>query len=144
MMRRREFITLLGGAAAACPLAAQAQQPALPVIGWLDSASLGERREVLAGFHTGLQEISYREGQNVMLAYSWAEHLSERIAPLAVDLARRQVAVIVASGAASALSSSVESAACLARSHCNTGRSGQGVCHPGPNRRLICHGARLH
>jgi putative ABC transport system substrate-binding protein len=103
MMRRREFITLLGGAAAACPLAAQAQQPALPVIGWLDSASLGERREVLAGFHTGLQEISYREGQNVMLAYSWAEHLSERIAPLAIDLARRQVAVIVASGAACAL-----------------------------------------
>ena len=69
-MRRREFITLLGGTAA-WPLAAQ--QQALPVVGWLDTLSLEWRRNALAGFHAGLQESGYREGQNVVFEYRWAE-----------------------------------------------------------------------
>jgi P27 family predicted phage terminase small subunit len=103
-LRRREFIAALGGAAAVVwPVAARAQRSALPVVGWLDSPALEARRDWLAAFHAGLRETGYREGVNVALVYGWADNRSESLAPLAADLVRRQVDVIVASGAASAI-----------------------------------------
>src|SRR3954471_5638877 len=94
-MRRREFIGLIGGAAASWPLAAGAQQASRPVIGFLRSASAAEATELVAAFRDGLKEAGYIEGQNVAIDFRWAEGRSDRLGELATELIRRPVAVLV-------------------------------------------------
>ena len=101
MSTRRDFITLIGGAAAAVtwPLAARAQQPTMPVVGLLDSRSPSEAvTDRLRGFRQGLKDTGYVEGDNVTIAYRWAENQIDRVPALAADLVRQQVAVIVSAG----------------------------------------------
>jgi putative ABC transport system substrate-binding protein len=97
-VKRREFIALVGSAAAAWPLAAQAQQPALPVIGFMVASSLGSVRQQVTAFREGLKESAYVEGQNVAIEYRYAEGQPDRFPALAADLVRRQVAVFAVGG----------------------------------------------
>jgi ABC-type uncharacterized transport system substrate-binding protein len=102
-MRRREFITLLGGASAAWPLAARAQQSAMPVVEFIRVGSAGANAPNTAAFRKGLSETGYVEGQNVTVEYHWLEDQYDRLPPLMADLVRRRVAVIATPGNTPAL-----------------------------------------
>src|SRR5262245_54870100 len=103
MIHRREFLALLGGAAAAWPIAARAQQPAIPVIGFLGASTPETNLERMRAFHLGLRETGYVEGDNVTILQRWAENHVDRLPDLAADLARRRVAVLATYGTAPAL-----------------------------------------
>src|SRR5215470_14964061 len=96
-MNRRAFIGLLGGAAA-WPLAARAQQPRLPLVGYLHGSSPESRATMIAAFRQGLAEAGWVDGQNVAIAFQWAEGHNERLPAMAMEFVRRQVSVLVAAG----------------------------------------------
>jgi putative tryptophan/tyrosine transport system substrate-binding protein len=103
MMKRREFVTLIGGAAAAWPLAAHAQQPTMPVVGFLHSASLDGYAPMVAAFREGLKETGYIEGQSVTIEFRWAESKYDQLPALAINLVDRKVTVIVVGSIPAAL-----------------------------------------
>jgi putative ABC transport system substrate-binding protein len=97
-MKRREFITLLGGAAAAWPIAVSAQQPDVPVIGLVNAGAREASADRVAAFHKGLSETGYVEGQNVAVEYHWFSGQYDRLPTLMADLVRRRVAIIATPG----------------------------------------------
>jgi|SRR5271165_2300315 len=97
-MRRRDFITFLGGAGIALPFAARAQQAAMPVIGFLSSRAAGESTSLVGAFRNGLAEAGFFDGQHITLEFRWADGDYGRLPALAADLVRRQVAILVAVG----------------------------------------------
>jgi transposase-like protein len=115
-IKRREFIALVGGGLllAAKVKRAGAQQPAMPVIGFLNSQSPGVYPPMAAAFHQGLEEIGFVDGQNVAIEYRWAQGRSDRLRALAAELVRRQVALIVAAGSSSALAAKAETTTFIA------------------------------
>src|SRR5438105_198227 len=119
-MRRRAFITVLGGAAA-WPLAARAQPPT-PVIGFLNGQSLAGFTEQLRGFHLGLKEVGYVQGENVEIEYRWAENQTDRLPALATELVRRQVAVIATAGGPPSVFAAKQATAGASSSRCLAAR----------------------
>src|ERR1039457_6575934 len=95
-MRRREFLGVLGGAVAARPFMARAQQPTMPVIGFIRSTSAGDSADLVAALRQGLKEVGYVAGQNIAIEYRWAAGRNDRIPELVADLVRRPVAVLIA------------------------------------------------